>query len=337
MFVAGVGGAAYFLSPSSPTPAPVAPSQPVAAASVAGGGGGGAATAAAVPAATPEATDAEAAEEAAPATPEPATPTPEATDAEEAPAPTPEPEATEDDAVVEADIETPPDPDAPLACFADADGDGVGSDTPAACGKGAASTSGDCDDNDPSRAPGAQEKACSGLDEDCDGEDGCHLDGDGDGFAGKTIAAGPPNCSTAGFSCEATDCDDTRRDRSPAASEACNGYDDDCDGETDEGCEVSRQVKLMHVPPTASLRDAYDSAELVFDLRPKTFGCTITKVKGARGDRTVSASGSQWKIPVKDVAQSRKAYERGGLASYTVTWCCGDGDCASESRSATWE
>ncbi|MFZ5482072.1 MAG: right-handed parallel beta-helix repeat-containing protein, partial [Myxococcota bacterium] len=35
---------------------------------------------------------------------------------------------------------------------------------------------------------------------------------------------------------DSADCDDDDPDVSPGATEACNGVDDDCDGETDEGC-----------------------------------------------------------------------------------------------------
>ncbi|MCB9668120.1 MAG: putative metal-binding motif-containing protein [Alphaproteobacteria bacterium] len=38
-----------------------------------------------------------------------------------------------------------------------------------------------------------------------------------------------------GFAPQAGDCDDVDLDVNPAAEEVCNGVDDDCDGETDEG------------------------------------------------------------------------------------------------------
>ena len=78
---------------------------------------------------------------------------------------------------------------------------------------------GDCDDDEPLRAPDREEAWCDGLDNDCvlDEADTPELDVDADG-------ARP---------CEG-DCDDTDPDRSPAAAEACNGVDDDCDSRIDE-------------------------------------------------------------------------------------------------------
>ncbi|MBM4365877.1 MAG: putative metal-binding motif-containing protein, partial [Deltaproteobacteria bacterium] len=83
---------------------------------------------------------------------------------------------------------------------------------------------------------------CNGIDDDCDGstdEDSAadastwYADGDGDGYgdaSSSTVACDAP----AGSVADATDCDDTSSDVSPAATELCNGIDDDCDGSTDE-------------------------------------------------------------------------------------------------------
>ncbi|HJN76294.1 MAG TPA: putative metal-binding motif-containing protein [Myxococcota bacterium] len=99
----------------------------------------------------------------------------------------------------------------------------------------------DCDDEDPDIHPGATE-LCDGLDQDCDelvDEDtydyvGWFEDYDADGHgnpnAPVTTCPIPPDAVQ-----DDTDCNDHDMDMSPTASESCNGLDDDCDGETDEG------------------------------------------------------------------------------------------------------
>ena len=99
----------------------------------------------------------------------------------------------------------------------------------------------DCDDSDPAVFPGAEE-ACNGTDDDCDGETDeevlleWHADGDQDGWGDATQVE---------LACEApaghvepspvADCDDGDPGVFPGAEELCNGADDDCDGEVDEG------------------------------------------------------------------------------------------------------
>jgi hypothetical protein len=133
--------------------------------------------------------------------------------------------------------------DAPV-WYADADGDGWGDATAplyaCAAPAGWAADSTDCDDTDATIHPDAGE-SCNGIDDDCDGVADAgvsggpwHPDVDGDGFG---------DASTEDTSCEApegwladgSDCDDADPSASPVALEACDGIDNDCDGETDEG------------------------------------------------------------------------------------------------------
>lgn len=100
----------------------------------------------------------------------------------------------------------------------DADGDGHGD---GGCGGD------DCDDTDPERFPGNLE-VCdeAGHDEDCDESTYGFRDADGDGFADARC------CN--GASC-GPDCDDTLPSAHPGEAEACDGFDNDCDGAVDEG------------------------------------------------------------------------------------------------------
>ena len=134
-----------------------------------------------------------------------------------------------------------------LDLYEDADGDGWGDPGAAvqACeapsGHVAADAAGDCDDDDPAVHPEADE-ACNGADDDCDGDvdEGVLLDflldadGDGWGDPDSTVQACEAPADHVGA--EATgDCDDGDPAIHPEADEACNGTDDDCDGDTDEG------------------------------------------------------------------------------------------------------
>jgi MYXO-CTERM domain-containing protein len=100
--------------------------------------------------------------------------------------------------------------------------------------------SGDCDDGDASRNPGAVE-VCGGGDEDCDGstdepgaagEIASYPDVDGDGYGDEdathvACTVPPGNLLAAG------DCDDADDRINPDANEFCDGVDQDCDGRGD--------------------------------------------------------------------------------------------------------
>jgi len=112
----------------------------------------------------------------------------------------------------------------------DIDGDGVPGES-------------DCDDDNNQIYPGAPE-LCNGYDDDCDGvtdEDATdaitwYVDGDDDGYTDGTASI--VACTAPDGYFEATDqvdCNDSNPDINPGAVEACNGDDDDCDGEIDEG------------------------------------------------------------------------------------------------------
>jgi Putative metal-binding motif len=102
---------------------------------------------------------------------------------------------------------------AAISVCADADGDSANEDV-------------DCNDNNPNIRPGAAE-SCDGYDNNCDGtvDEGCATctDADHDGFFAQGHCGGP------------IDCDDTHAITRPGAQEICDGLDNDCDADTDEG------------------------------------------------------------------------------------------------------
>ncbi len=125
--------------------------------------------------------------------------------------------------------------------YADTDGDlyGDAMTTESACSASAGfvADNTDCDDSNTAINPGATE-ICNGIDDDCDGlgdyDDGIifldyYADLDGDGY-GSGAAFG--FCSDPGgtYVLLNGDCDDDNIAVNPAATEICNGIDDDCDG-----------------------------------------------------------------------------------------------------------
>ena len=127
--------------------------------------------------------------------------------------------------------------------YADSDGDGFGDpdNSTMACSapNGHVSDNNDCDDADANVNPAATE-VCDDIDNNCDNQidEGCgsntyYADTDGDGYGdpnNSTTANSPPN----GYVSDNTDCDDTDADINPAATEVCNGTDDNCNGQVDE-------------------------------------------------------------------------------------------------------
>jgi hypothetical protein len=104
----------------------------------------------------------------------------------------------------------------------DSDGDGRRS---MACGGD------DCDDDDLNRFPGNTEVCDAGdHDEDCDDTTFGFRDGDMDGVADARCC----NMREDGLFC-GTDCDDSSPTVAPTSPEVCNGRDDDCDENSDEG------------------------------------------------------------------------------------------------------
>jgi hypothetical protein len=131
----------------------------------------------------------------------------------------------------------------PPTWYADADLDTYGNPavSTTACTQpaGYVSNSTDCNDAAPAINPGAAE-ICDGIDNDCDGmvDEGLttvyyrDFDGDTYGDAAMDSAA----CSQpVGYVSNNTDCNDAVAAINPAATEVCDGVDNNCDGMVDEG------------------------------------------------------------------------------------------------------
>ena len=120
----------------------------------------------------------------------------------------------------------------------DADGDGFQDH---ACCNGT-SCGADCDDQAVGVHPDAPE-VCNSRDDDCDTatDEGVQItfyadcDGDGVGAGTAMPLCAPSSCSGHPAVTSSSDCDDTRPEARPGASETCNGRDDDCNGTPDDG------------------------------------------------------------------------------------------------------
>ncbi len=124
----------------------------------------------------------------------------------------------------------------------DKDGFGAGLGAPACTADGGHPVSivGDCDDGKASVYPGAIE-TCNVVDDNCDGQtdEGLtkstwYVDADSDGYGGAQSAqlCGPSGQFLVATS---TDCNDLYAPTHPGATEFCDGNDNNCNGQTDEG------------------------------------------------------------------------------------------------------
>lgn len=131
--------------------------------------------------------------------------------------------------------------------YADADGDGYGSDidynyfSVCALPTGYVENGGDCNDGNASTYPGAVE-ICDGEDNDCNDaiDDGLtfetwYADNDADNYGDAFNTTSTCNGMPSGYVTDASDCDDTQSTVYPGAEEICDGLDNDCDGDYDEG------------------------------------------------------------------------------------------------------
>ena len=144
---------------------------------------------------------------------------------------------------IDDDCDTDTDEGTLLTVYDDADGDGYGDpatmqqicEPPA----GTVSDNTDCDDSSTIRYPDRPE-SCDGIDNDCDGETDedvqllWYHDDDGDGYG---TPGNPAQACDApeGTVADNTDCDDGDPVRYPGNPEVCDGRDNDCNNQVDEG------------------------------------------------------------------------------------------------------
>lgn len=120
----------------------------------------------------------------------------------------------------------------------DRDHDGYGANGDPSCPKG---TAVDCNDRKASVNPGAVE-VCDGVDNNCNGqkdENGTNTyykDADRDGYGDPAVSI--QSCrKTRGYVTDNTDCNDSDRSVHPDDEERCDGKDNNCNGQIDEGLQ----------------------------------------------------------------------------------------------------
>jgi len=130
--------------------------------------------------------------------------------------------------------------------YYDGDDDGYGNDSvtmTAGCPpSGYVMVGGDCNDTNPDMFPGNPE-VCDGYDNDCNGEvdDGLptytyYADSDGDTYGNPDSSYDTCHSTPdSGYVTDNTDCNDSNPDINPGETEVCNGVDDNCDGNINEG------------------------------------------------------------------------------------------------------
>ncbi len=122
-------------------------------------------------------------------------------------------------------------------------------------GDGVTMQEGDCDDSNQDVYPGATE-ICNGQDDNCDGaiDEGLtathYFDGDDDGWGNAEDSTVLCIGTDESYVPEAGDCDDANPASYPGAEEICDGQDNDCNGQVDDGLDCADQYAGL--TPTAN-------------------------------------------------------------------------------------
>ena len=178
---------------------------------------------------------------------------------------------------------------APTTFYRDADGDGYGNPnvTTQACSQpaGYVANNTDCNDSNAAIHPGATE-TCNGVDDNCNGQidEGVkttfYRDADGDGYGNPNVTT--QACSQpAGYVSNNTDCNDSNAAIHPGATETCNGVDDNCNGQIDEG-----------LPPRVTISRVVAQPVTAREGQAATFAVSIAKAVSQPVVVNYSMSGS---------------------------------------------
>ena len=200
--------------------------------------------------------------------------------------------------------------------YNDSDGDGYGDagSSVSACEAptGYVSDATDCDDGEGAVNPG-EDEVCDGVDNDCDGltDDSSatdaktyYSDADGDSYGNASSVLKACSKPTGAVG-NKKDCDDGDSAVSPAASEVCDGIDNNCDGLTDDGSAIDATSYYLDgdcdgfgdasalTPSCTSLGDDYttDSSDCD-DADARSFPSATEVCEGADNDCDGSADNS---------------------------------------------
>jgi len=228
-------------------------------------------------------------------------------------------------------------PDCLRTWFPDDDGDGWGDLAGAVelCEKPAGHVlrAGDCDDSDAGSNPRAPEY-CDGVDNNCNGvaddpqlvldPETWWIDSDGDGYgdpdAPITSCDQPPPTVA-----DDSDCDDTDSAVNPAATESCDGVDNDCNGSVDDGvADGSSTCPGTTCEDLIAADSSLGSGSYTFD--PEGDGTTYT------ASCEMSIDGGGWQQLNADTLASRSS---GETREYLYTYS--SGFYISPSTSSLWD
>ena len=178
------------------------------------------------------------------------------------------------------------DSDDDLLTYVDADNDGFGSNTFAPSG---VTNNSDSDDNlltyvdGDGDGFGSTVLAPSGVNDnsDCDDTDDTkhmsfafYVDSDGDGYGSTTTsmqcASGANNPPT-GYSTNNDDCNDGNAAIKPSATEICDGVDNDCDGQIDEGCYEINVVASIKSSVCSNTSNGFINLTITGGTAPYTY------------------------------------------------------------------